>query len=926
MRALKRFFTRLANLTMGRQYEKRLKEEVEVHVALLTEENLRSGLSPVEARRQALLKFGGIEAIKEGCRDQQSLPFLETLLQDTRHALRRLHKTPAFTLTTTLTLALGIGATTSIFTLVHAVLLKSLPVSNPDQLYRLGKEPSCCIWGGFIRNKEFVLVSYDLYRYFRDHTHGFEEMAGFQADGTFLGVRRARSANAAESYFGKFISGNYFSMFGVSAYAGRRLTPADDRPSAPPAAIMSYRVWQQKYGLDPTVIGGVFNINEKPFTVVGITPPNFYGDKLSTLPPDFYLPLATEPLVKGQSSMINNADTGWLNIIGRVQRGVNVSAIEAQMRVELQQWLRSHWREMSANERLELPKQTLNLSSGGAGITSMRQQYEDWLQILMMVSGFVLLIVCANVANLMLVRGMERRQQTSLSMALGAQPMRVVRQALTESLVLSLLGGAAGLGLAFAGTSLILHLAFETATAVPISASPSVPVLLFALGVSLATGVIFGITPAWMATHVNPVDALRGANRATRNPGSIPRRTLVVFQAALSLVLLSASGLLTGALRNLEHQNFGFDREGRFVIFIDPVLAGYKPEQLDLLYRRIHDGFASIAGVASVACALYTPLSGDNWDEGIFLAGQPAPGPHTDAGASWVRVSPGYFETIGNPILKGRAINEQDTSSSRHVAVINEAFARKLFKNEDPIGKHFGKNGVKYAGEYEIVGVAMDARYLPDDLDKPVGAFFFVPESQSAQYDQPVAISTEVRSHYLHDIVVRMQPSATLPEGLARRTLASIDPNLPILRMQSLNEQVASTFSQQRLIARLTSLFGILALVLASIGVYGITAYNVGSRTNEIGVRVALGADRSNILALILRGALVLVAFGLLVGVPLTLAADRFLSHQLYGLNQYDPVILSVATLTLAISALVAALIPAFRATSISPMQALRIE
>jgi predicted permease len=903
-----------------------LKEEIEEHLALLTAENLRSGLSPVEARRQAVLKFGAVEAVKEECRDQQGLAFLETLLQDTRHALRRLRKTPGFTLTTTLTLALGIGATTAIFTLVEAVLLKSLPVSNPDQLYRLGKEPHCCIWGGYTRNKEFVLVSYDLYKYLRDRTEGFEEMAGFQADGTFLGIRRAHSLKAAESYFGKFVSGNYFSMFGVNAYAGRALTMADDRPGAPPAAIMSYRVWQQKYRLDPTVIGGVFNVNDEPFTVVGITPPNFYGDKLSTLPPDFYLPLATEPVVKGESSMINNADTGWLNIIGRVHAGVNVSAMEAQMRVELQQWLRSHWGEMSANERLEVPKQTLYLSPGGAGITSMRQQYEHWLQILMMVSGFVLLIVCANVANLMLVRGMERRQQMSLSMALGARPMRLIRQALTESLVLSLLGGVAGLAVAFAGTSLILHFAFETATTVPISASPSVPVLLFAFGVSLVTGVIFGITPAWMATHADPVEALRGANRSTRNAGSLPRRTLVVFQAALSLVLLSASGLLTGALRNLEHQNFGFDREGRLVIYIDPVLAGYKPEQLDLLYRRIHDSFASISGVASVACALYTPLSGDNWDEGLFLAGKPAPGPNTDVGASWLRVSPGYFETIGNPVLKGRAINEQDTTGSQHVAVVNEAFARKFFKNEDPIGKHFGKNEMKYAGEYEIVGVAMDARYLPDDLDKPVGAFFFVPESQSAQYGQPVAISTEVRSHYLHDIVVRLRPGAMLPEALARRTLASVDPNLPIMRTQSLSQQVASTFSQQRLIARLTSLFGILALVLASVGVYGITAYNVGSRTNEIGVRVALGADRGNILALILRGAFVLIAFGLLLGVPLTLAAGRFLGNQLYGVNQYDPMIISAAVLALALSAFVAALIPAFRASSISPMQALRAE
>jgi predicted permease len=926
MRALRRFFRRLVASAAWRRDEDRLKEEIEEHLALQTAENIRAGLPAIEARRQAALKFGGVEAIKEDYRDQRGIPFFETLLHDIRYGLRRLRKTPAFTLTVIATLALGIGATTAIFTLVHAVLLKSLPVSNPEQLYRLGKESRCCIWGGYTRNKEFVLVSYDLYKHFRDHTQGFEELAGFQADGTFLGIRRTRRANAAESYFGKFVSGNYFRMFGVNAYVGRALTPADDKPGAPAAAVMSYRVWQEKYGLDPTVIGGVFNINDKPFTVVGITPPGFYGDKLSTLPPDFYLPFATEPLVKGQSSIINNADTGWLNIIGRVSPGANISAIEAQMRVELQQWLRFHWSEMSANERLEVPNQTLYLSPGGAGIVSMRQQYEHWLQILMMGSGFVLLIVCANVANLMLVRGMERRQQISMSMALGARPIRLVRQTLTESLILSLFGGAAGLGVAFAGTSLILRFAFETGTPIPISASPSAPVLLFAFGVSLVTGVVFGITPAWMTAHIDPVEALRGASRVTRYVGSLPRRTLVVLQAALSLALLSASGLLTETLRNLEHQNFGFERGGRIVIKIDPVLGGYKPEQLDLLYRRIHDSFANLPGVTSAACALYSPLSGDAWNEGIFRADKPAPGPHTDIGASWVRVSPGYFETIGNPILKGRTINEQDTPGSRHVAVVNQSFVQKFFKDEDPIGKHFGKNEMKYAGEYEIVGVAKDARYLNTDLDKPVGAIFFLPESQSAQYRQPIAISTEVRSHYLHDIVVRMRPGATLPDALARRTLASVDPNLPVMRMQSLNQQVAGTFSQQRFIARLTSLFGILALVLASIGVYGITAYNVGSRTNEIGVRMALGADRSNVVALILRGAFVLIAFGLLVGAPLALAMGRFLGHQLYGLNQYDPAILSSAVTALAFSACVAALIPALRASSISPMQALRTE
>lgn len=431
MRTLRRFLTRLrTSVTQGRD-EERLREEIEEHLALQTAENLRAGLPPHEARRQAVLKFGAVEAIKEDYRDQRGLQFLETLLQDTRFALRRLRKTPVFTVSAALTLALGIGATTSIFTLVHAVLLKSLPVSNPGQLYLVGKESHCCVWGGYSQAGEFSIFSNELYRYLRDRTSRFEEMAAMQPGGTSLGIRRAHSANPAASYLGEFVSGNYFTMFGVSAYAGRALTMADDQPGAPPAAIMSYRVWQEKYGLDPSVIGGVFNINDKPFTIAGVTPPGFYGDRLRSSPPDFYLPLATEPLVKGDSSVLKNTDVHWLGIIGRVRAGADIASIEAEMRVELHQWLTSHLADMDANERLSLAKQTLYLGHGGAGIGGMRQEYEHWLQILMMVAGFVLLIVCANVANLMLVRGMERRQETSLSMALGARPMRLVRQALT---------------------------------------------------------------------------------------------------------------------------------------------------------------------------------------------------------------------------------------------------------------------------------------------------------------------------------------------------------------------------------------------------------------------------------------------------------------------------------------------------------------
>jgi predicted permease len=384
--------------------------------------------------------------------------------------------------------------------------------------------------------------------------------------------------------------------------------------------------------------------------------------------------------------------------------------------------------------------------------------------------------------------------------------------------------------------------------------------------------------------------------------------------------------LLTAALRNIEHQDFGFELGGRTVVHIDPLLGGYKPEQLESLYRRIHDSFANIPGVASVACVQYSPMSGDSWSEPISVEGKQEFGLNADTEAGWARVMPGFFEVIGDRIIKGRPIDDRDTAKAQRVAVINEAFARKFFENEDPIGKHFGQGGIEYANNYEIVGVVRDARYLAYNLEKPVGPFFFLPNTQSTNYRDPFAVSTDVRSHYLHDIVVRMRPGMTLSESLARQALASVDPNLAIVRMQTLNEQVTNTFSQQRLISRLTSLFGVLALVLASIGIYGVTAYNLASRTNEIGMRVALGADRSDILSLILRGSFRLVAFGLLLGLPIVLGLGRFLGSQLYGLNQYDPTVLSAAGATLALSALLAAFIPAYRGSLISPMQALRSE
>ena len=911
----------------GKRRDRDFHNEIESHIQLEAERLREQGFSEEDARAAARRAFGNVLQTQERFYESRRWLWLDHLLQDMRYALRRLRLAPAFTTATVLTLALGIGATTSIFTLVHAVLLKSLPVANPGALYRVGKEAYCCAWGGYTQKNGFSIFSYDLYKYLRDSTEGFAELAAFQAGPSMFGVRRSGRSEAAQSYPGEFVSGNYFNMFGIRAYAGRAFTNADDQPGAPPVAVMSHRLWQEKYGSDPTIIGSVFNLDDKPFTVVGITPAGFFGDSLRDSPPDFFLPLNTEPYVESDADL-NKADLHWLDLIGRIRPGAAPSSIEAQMQVELKEWLRSHWNEMRANDRARFPTQTLLLASGGAGITTMRDQYERWLQILMMVSAFVLLIVCANVANLMLVRGMEQRRQISLSMALGAPTGRLVWQVLTESTLLSLAGGAAGLVVAFASTHLILHFAFPHLAGlagVPINASPSTPVLLFALGVSLITGIAFGFAPAWTATRVDPIEALRGAGRSSVGTGSLPRKTLVVLQAALSLVLLAASGLLTLALSNLENQKFGFAQDRRTIVEIGPRLAGYRPGQLTSLYGRIHDSLASNPGISAVAICTYSPLSGSNWGTGVWVDGRPAPGPNDDNSASWDRVTAGYFEVIENPILRGRGISEQDTVISRHVAVINEAFARKFFKHEDPIGKYFGHSGLG-SRQYEVVGIAQDARYLGFDLDKPIGPFFFLPEAQHDFLPNTESEDAHPGSHFLRDIVILTRPGASLSDEQLRQALASVDPSLPVISIRTLKEQVATQFAEQRLIARLTSLFGILSLVLASIGLYGVTAHNVGCRTREIGVRVALGASRADVVRLVMHGAFLLVAFGLILGMPLSLATSRVLSSQLYGLSPYQPAPIAIAAAVLSVFGLIATLVPVRRATRVDPMVALRYE
>ncbi|MGA3224795.1 MAG: ABC transporter permease [Acidobacteriaceae bacterium] len=843
------------------------------------------------------------------------------LAADVRYALRQFAKAPGFTATAILTLALGIGATTAIFTLVYAVLLKSLPVVNPEDLYRVGNEENCCVNGGMQDN--WTLFSYEQYKQFRAEAAGFEDLAAFQAGGTMIGVRRDGSNKPSEPYKSEYVSGNYFSTFGILPYFGRTITPNDDRKGAPAVTMMSFRTWQEKFGKDKSIIGSGVVINGQPFTVVGITPPGFFGDRVQSRPPAFFIPLNDEPLITLTGTLLEEASLQWLDLIGRVRPGANPQSMEAHMQVQLRQFLLSPLSKVEERDKPLVAKQTLHFSHGGNGVQMMRDEYKDGLHLLMWVSGFVLLIACANLANLMLVRSANRQQQSSVRSALGASRTALIRQTLTESVVLAVLGGLAGVVVAFAGTRVILFLAFRN-DPVPIPATPSLPVLGFALAVSLLTGILFGVGPAWITSKTNPVEALRGANRSTANHGGWGQKSLVVVQAALSLVLLCAAGLLARSLSNMQHQDFGFVTANRSILHIDPLMAGYKPNQLEALYRQLHNNLAAIPGVKQVSFSLYSPMEGDNWGEGVFIEGEPPPAPGTrDHGASWLRASPHYFETIGTKIVEGRAINEQDTPTTRNVAVVNRFFANKYFKDGHAIGKHFSDD-VKHPGWFEIVGVTEDTHYWgPSEKMRPM---YFLAQGQSVHSDQPRYQQFEDRAQYLDAIEIETGGSVPGLEAQVRRAISQVNPDLAVIDCESFADQVKMNFTQQAMIAKLTSFFGVLALVLASIGLYGVTAYSVERRTSEIGIRMALGADRMSVLRMVLRSAFLQVGVGLAIGIPVAILGGHLMASQLFGVKPYDPLILSTTLLVLCGAAFLAALLPARVAAGLEPMRALRTD
>jgi predicted permease len=852
---------------------------------------------------------------------------MRDLAGNIRYAIRQFRLSPVFTTTAILTLALGIGGTTAIFSLIHAVMLRSLPVTDPGSLYRVGQGDDCCVEGG--PQDTWGMYSFPLYERLKKETPEFEEVTAFQAGRERVSVRRQGVENAARPLRSEYVDGHYFSTFGVTAFYGRVFTPDDDRPGSPPVIVLSHRAWQTTYGADPSVAGSTFVVEGHPFTVIGIAPAGFFGDTLESDPPDFWIPLQQEPMINADGTLLHQPISAWLRMIGRLHKGASTEGMAPRLTTVLRQWMQydsgypANW--MPDVVRL-LPKQVINVVPAGAGIAVMKEEYGRSLWILLGVCGLVLLIACSNVANLLLARGVARRGQTAVRMAVGATPRQIVSQALLESVLLAIGGAAIGLVVALASARLLLALAFHDAHFLPVSVAPSFAVLGFAFLLALVTGVIFGAAPAWVATRTDPAEALHGTGRGNSDRSSLTRKTLLIVQATLSVVLVAGATMLGRSLNKLEHQDFGYQVQGRVEVDVNNPPATYTQPQLLALYRRLEDELARIPGVQGADLAMYNPLT-NNWGELIMVAGHPPGKVNEESGASWDRVGSNYLQDLGVQLVRGRYFTAADNETTAPVALVNEAFVKRFFKsNEDPIEQHFGLDYPENAGHFRIIGIVRDAKFAGFALDKPARPMFYVPLTQSVNYSQEIMKTLELRSHFIGGILLKTNLRTGQLEPLLNQRLAEVDPNLTFNSVRTLQQQIDLSFDQERAVASLAGLFGIIALLLAAVGLYGVTAYTVAQKTNEIGIRMALGADRAKVIQLILTGAFSRVVLGLLLGLPLAVGAGKLLSAQLYDVAWWDPPALTVATAALVMCSFFAAIIPANRAASISPMHALRIE
>jgi putative ABC transport system permease protein len=836
--------------------------------------------------------------------------WIESFLQDLRYAWRTLRQHPGFTLVATLSLALGIGANTAVFSLLDALLLRDLPVASPDELVALG-DPSRT--GSFSSGSVRAdLFSVPMYRALRDGNEVFSGLFGSGWAGRV--VVGSGEAGGEERARGRLVTGNYFSVLGVPAFRGRTLTAADDEsPGAAPYAVLSYDYWQRRFAADPAAVGRSLTLNGYPFTVVGVTPPGFYGDVVGT-PTDLWVPVAMQPQLNPGRDYLERWDDNWLLLMGRRQPGVSFAQARSSVEALFARLISSGTGSAVPADLLPDDPGELRLeaSAGGAGFSYLRSRYSRPLLTLMAIAGLVLLIACANAANLLLERAAGRQRELSLRQALGAGRGRLVRQLATESLLLAALGGVVGVLLAFwADAALLALIGLSRAGAIDLR--PDLEALAFTAAVTLATALLFGLAPALRASRSRLGPVLRASSRSVTGAGAGHRwhlgKALVVAQFALSLLLLAGAGLFVRTLVNLERLDLGYPRDGLVMLDVDPIAAGYDGARLSGFVDQLRERLAAVPGARGVTLSENGLFSGTESSTTIALPGRP-PLPDADDEVHFDRVGPDYFAVVGIPLALGHGIRAEDGPGAPRVAVVNEAMARHYFPGESPIGQTLATTDA-LDEPFEIVGVARDVH--DHGLREPVPPRFYLAARQSAG---PLsAFNFEVR--------------AADPEALVapvREAVRALDPRVTILDLAPLAVKVDNTMGDERLVAKLSAVFGLLALALAAIGLYGVVSYAMSRRTNEIGIRMALGASEGRVLGMVLGETLVLAGVGTAAGLVAIAACARLVASRLYGLTPYDPPTLAAATAILAAVAVVAGAIPGARAARVDPTEALRRE
>jgi predicted permease len=905
----------LSRLFTRRRLENDLDKELRFHFESQVADKMQSGVAESEARRRTRLEFGGIDQVKEDCRESRGTLWLEYLVQDIRFGLRQLRKSPGFTSIALLSLAVGIGANTAIFTLVNAILLRPLPVHNPSELVLFGDGRS---WGmtGAVPEGKWKLFSDSFFHDLRKQETSY---SGIAAVSSTPYTSKASVAGATyETAHIDLISGSYFSVFGVPPFLGRTILESDDSAAGEgPVAVVSYAWFLRHFNGDPSALGKTIRIESHDYTLVGVAQPGFGGITVGQRA-DLWIPLSMEKEISPGRNGLDNKFFQNLRLVGRLKPGVKAAQASAETNFLFKQIMRSYLGPQPSQKHLEdIAHASVELTPGGRGVSPLRNAFSLPLKVLMTIVALVLLIACANIANMLLARGVARTREVAVRMALGASRGRIVFQLLTESVLLSLTGAAAGVALAWKASALLLQMATPGPDPVPLNLAPDLPVLAFTLGLTVLTALLFGCLPAFRATGFEFTPALKdGRGGSTASARGALARSLIVGQIALSVLLLVVAGLFVRSLIRLTSIDTGFDKHNVLVFSLDSSTAGLPhgtPDEIRSvrLQEQIESRVQAIPGVQSDSFAFFTFNQG-GWSDLLLFQGVPRT-PENGQQAFFNIVGNGFFPTMGIPLLAGRTFNAQDTQGSPRVAVINESMARRFFPNGSAIGHRFGVGETPdHPGEIEVIGIVKDAKYTALDEGSLMAAYF--PCTQNPGF--------------FGNFAVRYAPGANQREIISqvRRSVAEINPNILVDSVSSLQEQVDGAIATQSLVARLSSFFGIIAVFLACIGTYGLLSYSVARRTGELGIRLALGAQSRSLLWLILRECILLLVCGLAIGIPVTLGSTRILKSLLYELSPLDPLAISTAIVAVVVMTLAAAWLPARRATRINPIQALRAE